>query len=100
MERAKLAGLLKPLPVPSRPWENMSLDFITHLPKVGEFEVILVIVDRFSKYATFISDLKLCSAEIIAQLFFKHIVKLWGIPVSIVSDRDARFTRTFWTELF
>jgi len=100
VDKAKLAGLLEPLPVPSRPWESVSLDFITHLPKVGEFEAILVIVDRFSKYATFISAPKLCSAEMTAQLFFKHIVKLWGVPVSIISDRDARFTGTFWTELF
>ena len=44
VDKAKLAGLLEPLPVPSRPWESVSLDFITHLPKVGEFEAILVIV--------------------------------------------------------
>ena len=70
VERAKIAGLLEPLPVPARPWESVSLDFITHLPKVGEFEAILVIIDRFSKYATFIPTNKVCSAEMTAQLFF------------------------------
>jgi len=100
VERAKIVGLLEPLPVPLRPWESVSMDFITHLSKVGEHEAILVIIDRFSKYATFIATPKLCSAEMTAQLFFKHVVKLWGIPASIVSDRDGRFIGTFWTELF
>ncbi|TYK22323.1 uncharacterized protein E5676_scaffold1428G00330 [Cucumis melo var. makuwa] len=76
------------------------MDFITYLPKVGDFEGILVIIDRFSKYATFIPTTKQCSAEMIAQLFFKHVVKLWGVPTSIVSDTDGRFIGSFWTELF
>ncbi|TYJ97166.1 reverse transcriptase [Cucumis melo var. makuwa] len=76
------------------------MDFITHLPKVGDFEAILVIIDHFSKYATFIPTTKQCSAEMTAQLFFKHVVKLWGVPTSIVSDRDGRFIGSFWTELF
>ncbi|KAA0066511.1 reverse transcriptase [Cucumis melo var. makuwa] len=100
VEKVKVAGLLDPLPVPTRPWKSVSMDFITHLPKVGDFEAILVIIDRFSKYATFIPTTKQCSAEMTAQLFFKHVVKLWGVPKSIVSDRDGRFIGFFWTELF
>ncbi|GMP96988.1 hypothetical protein CsSME_00045408 [Camellia sinensis var. sinensis] len=94
------AGLLEPLPVPKRPWESVSLDFITGLPKVGDIGTILNIVDRFSKYATFIAAPKYVSAEETAQLLFKHIVKYWGVPKSIVSDRDTRFVGNFWTELF
>ncbi|KAA0046442.1 reverse transcriptase [Cucumis melo var. makuwa] len=71
------------------------MDFITHLPKVCDFEAILVIIDRFLKYATFIPTTKQCSAELMAQLFFKHVVKLWGVPTSIVSDRDGRFIGFF-----
>ncbi|TYK01362.1 reverse transcriptase [Cucumis melo var. makuwa] len=100
VEKVKVAGLLDPLPVPTRPWESVSMDFITHLPKVGDFEAILVIIDRFSKYATFIPTTKQCSVEMTAQLFFKHVVKLWGVPTSIVSDKDGRFISSFWTELF
>ena len=100
VERNKIVGLLEPLPVPSRPWKSVSLDFITHLPKVGEIESILVIIDRFSKYATFIPTRKSCSAKATEQLFFRYVVKLWGIPANIVSDCDSRFTGTFWTELF
>ena len=99
-ERKKVAGTLEPLPIPSRPWESVSMDFITGLPKVNDYTSIFVVVDRFSKYATFMAAPKVCSAEVTAQLFLKHIVKLWGLPLDIVSDRDARFTGRFWTALF
>ena len=97
VEKAKISRLLEPLPVPTSPWKSVSLDFITHLPKVGEYEAILVIIDRFSKYATFVPIPKICSIELTAQLFFKHIVKLWGISSSIVSDSDGRFIGKFLT---
>ena len=100
VERSKPAGLLEPLPVPTRPWESISMDFITNLPLTTDCGSILVIVDRFSKYATFIAAPKYCSAEITASLFFKYVVKYWGIPRNIVSDRDSRFTGAFWAELF
>lgn len=90
---------LEPLPVPTRPWESVSMDFISALPKVGDYGSILVVVDRFSKYATFIPAPTFCSAEEAARLFFKHVVKYWGIPQNIVSDRDSRFTGRFWTEI-
>ena len=54
VEKAKVSRLFEPLPVSTRPWESVSLDFITHLPNVGEYDVIFVIVDRFSKYVTFV----------------------------------------------
>ncbi|TYK27740.1 reverse transcriptase [Cucumis melo var. makuwa] len=66
IEKAKVVGLLEPLPVPIRPWECVSMDFFTHLPKVSNFEAILVIIDQFSKYATFIPTTKLCSAELMS----------------------------------
>ncbi|XP_074297249.1 uncharacterized protein LOC141627954 [Silene latifolia] len=79
-EKQKPGGLLNPLPVPTRPWESISMDFISGLPKVGALSVILVIVDRFSKYATFIPLPKACSAEETATMFFRHVVKYWGLP--------------------
>lgn len=90
-----MVGLLEPLLIPTRPWESVSMDFITHLSKVGNHEAILVIIDQFSKYATFIPTSKQCSVELTAQLFFKQVVKLWGVPTSIVSDKDDRFIGTF-----
>ena len=100
VERKKQAGLLDPLPVPTKPWESISLDFISSLPKVGDHGSILVVIDRFSKYATFIPAHKYCTAEETARLIFKNVVKYWGVPQSIISDRDPRFTGSFWRELF
>jgi hypothetical protein len=76
------------------------MDFIVSLPKEDGFSSILVVVDRFSKYATFIPATKESPAEKTAELFVKHIVKYWGVPRTIVSDRDARFTGKFWREVF
>ena len=77
------------------------LDFITNLPKIGgDLTYILVVVDRFSKYVTFIPTPKYCGAEETVRLFFKYVVKYWGVPQHIVSDRDPRFVGTFWSELF
>ncbi|KAL0287106.1 UNVERIFIED_CONTAM: Transposon Ty3-I Gag-Pol polyprotein [Sesamum angustifolium] len=69
------------------------------LPKVGDLGSIIVVVDRLSKYATFIAAPKHFTAERTTHLFFKHVVKYWGLPKDIVSDRDSRFTGVFWTEL-
>ncbi|KAF2297783.1 hypothetical protein GH714_002805 [Hevea brasiliensis] len=96
VDRQKHAGLLQPLLVPTRPWESVSLDFIAGLPKVREYDHILVIIDRFSKYGTFVPMSRYCSTEDTARAFFKHIVKYWGIPKSMVSDRDGRFIGSFW----
>ncbi|KAL0415946.1 UNVERIFIED_CONTAM: Transposon Ty3-I Gag-Pol polyprotein [Sesamum latifolium] len=73
---------------------------ISRLPKVGDLGSIIVVVDRLSKYATFIASPKHVTAEGTAHLFFKHIVKYWGLPKDIVNDRDSRFTDVFRTELF
>ncbi|TYJ99686.1 reverse transcriptase [Cucumis melo var. makuwa] len=86
VEKVKVTRFLKPLLIPTRPWENASMDFITHLSKVDDLEAILVITDQFSKYTTFISTTKLCSAKLTAHLFFKYVVKLWKVPTSIMSD--------------
>ena len=60
----------------------------------------MVVVDRFSKYATFIPTSADCKVDEAAHLFFKNVVKLWGVPRNIISDRDPRFTGKFWRELF
>ncbi|KAE8715253.1 Detected protein of unknown function [Hibiscus syriacus] len=100
IEAKKPAGLLQPLPIPERPWESISMDFIIGLPKTDGLSSIMVVVDRFSKYATFIPASKVCPAVEAARLFLKHVVKYWGMPKTIISDRDTRFTGRFWTELF
>ncbi|KAH6770631.1 hypothetical protein C2S52_015434 [Perilla frutescens var. hirtella] len=74
VDRHKKVGLLEPFSIPSRPWDSVSMDFITCLPKVGDLDAIVVVVDRFLKYATFVPAPKTIIAEETAQLFFKHIV--------------------------
>ena len=76
------------------------MDFIIGLPKSEDNNSIIVVVDRFSKYATFIVAPTDCTTEETTRLFLKHVVKYWGLPKYIISDRDPRFTRKFWTELF
>ena len=86
VEQRQPGGLLEPLPTSSRPWECLTMDFITHLPKSDGCGSIFVVVDRFTKYATFIPAPVECIAEVAARLFLKHVVKYWGVPRSIVSD--------------
>jgi transposase InsO family protein len=93
------AGLLLPLPVPSSVWSDIGMDFIEALPRVAGKTVILTIVDRFSKYAHFVPLSHPYSAESVAQAFFTEVVRLHGLPQSIVSDRDPVFTSRFWAEL-
>lgn len=92
----KQAELLEPLPIPERPWANVSMDIISALPKARKIGSIMVVVDNFSMYAAPTN----CTVEETTRLFVLHIVKYWGIPENIVSDRGPHFTRRFWIEVF
>jgi transposase InsO family protein len=98
-EQLHPAGLLLPLPVPQGVWTDIAMDFVEALPRVKGKSVILTVVDRFSKYAHFLPLAHPYSAETVTQAFFTDIVRLHGIPQSIVSDRDPVFTSNFWREL-
>ncbi|KAL4028406.1 hypothetical protein IC575_011602 [Cucumis melo] len=98
--RQKQAGLLQPLSVPKWKWENVSMDFITGLPRtLRGLTVIWVVVDRLTKSAHFVPGKSTYTASKWAQLYMSEILRLHGVPVSIVSDRDARFTSKFWKGL-
>ncbi|XP_048339019.1 zinc finger protein ZFP2-like, partial [Sphaerodactylus townsendi] len=89
-------GLLKPLPVPSRPWEVISMDFITDLPESQGNTVLWVVVDLFSKQAHFVPCTSIPSAPKLARLFIQHIYRLHSSPNKVVSDRGPQFVSKFW----
>jgi len=74
--------------------------FVEGLPLSHTFNAILVVVDRFTKYAHFVPLKHPFTAPQIAQLVFDNIVKLHGLPIAIVTDRDRIFVSAFWKELF
>ena len=91
--RHKPYGSLQPLPVPERPWKEISLDWIVSLPpsrtSTGEeFNSILVIVDRYTKMARFLPTRSDATAPEFAELFYREIELKFGAPTGIVSDRD------------
>ncbi|GJP72592.1 hypothetical protein CLOP_g3324, partial [Closterium sp. NIES-67] len=98
--KQKKAGLLQPLPVPEQPWQVVSLDFITGLPPTtSSHDAILVVIDKFSKMRHFIPTHTTARTEETAQLFVRHIISQHGIPTTLISDRDPKFTSKFWKEL-
>ena len=96
-ETCKPAGLLRPLPIPVRPWLDISINFVEGLPKSQQKDVILVVVYRFSKYVQFIPLAHPYTASRVAALYMEFVFKLHWMPSSIVSDIDPIFTSHFWT---
>lgn len=100
VEHVHPAGLLKPLDIPDIPWSCISMDFIEALPNSNGKEVILVVIDRLTKYAHFIALSHPYTVEQIVAVFMDNIVRLHGFPKEIISDRDRIFTSTLYQQIF
>lgn len=99
-ETSKQKGLLCPIPIPERKWQQVTTDLVTDLPESKGYTAVAVFVDRLTKYCKFAPCTKEVTAEGYAQLFFDNVFRSYGLPESIISDRDPRFMSRFWTELF
>lgn len=92
-------GLLQSLPMPEWKWDMITMDFVTGLPMCEEKDSVWVIVDRLTKWAHFVPMNKKDGTEKLAEIYVQQIVHYHGVPVSIVSDQDSKFTSGFWKAL-
>ena len=90
--RGAATGFLQPLEIPAKPFEDISLDLITGLPKANGKDAILVVVDKLTKYVQFIVTTTEVTALQTAELLLKHVVKYFGLPTRIISDHNPRWT--------
>jgi hypothetical protein len=95
----KPQGLLRTLPIPSKPWESVGMDFLGPFPPSEGSNYLLVVICRLTSMVHLIPTRTDARAVDVAQLFYRHVWRLHGLPKSIVSDRDSKFTSAFWREL-
>ncbi|MGH2639958.1 MAG: reverse transcriptase domain-containing protein, partial [Rhabdochlamydiaceae bacterium] len=94
-------GLAKAIAPPPRRWDQVTMDFITDLPRTASGnDTIVVVVDKYSKMIHCIPTTITVDAPAVARLFYDNIVRIHGLPSSIISDRDPRFTSSFWRQLW
>jgi hypothetical protein len=100
VEHDRPVGKLQPLLIPEWKWEHITIDFVSGLPmgKKGN-DAIWVIVDRLMKSALFLPMKIMDSVDKLAKLYVNEVVRLHGVPMSIVTNRDPRFTSRLWLSL-
>jgi len=91
--------MLQPIPIPSQPFEVVSMDFIPELPESNGYNNILVIVNKLTKYAIFIPTTTTITEKGSAELFIQHVITQYGIPRQVISDRETRWKGEFWKEI-
>ena len=92
---SKPRGLLHNLPIPDRPWQSIGMDFLGPLPKSNNFDYLLVIIDQLTSQVHLLPTTTTIATKGIVWIVLKEVVRLHGIPESIVFDRDAQFTSVF-----
>jgi hypothetical protein len=97
--RDKTPGLLRPLPVPLRPWKDISMDFKDFPTAQNGMDAVVVFIDRLSKRPISIPCYQTCTAKDLATLYCVHVLRYFGPPDTIVSDRGPQFISAFWNEL-
>ena len=97
--RHKPYGLLKQLPIPEKPWNSISMDFIEQLPDSSGFTAILVVIDRLSKQGIFIPTYDTITSPDLARLFLLHVFSKHGVPSHVTSDRGTEFVSHFFRSL-
>ena len=93
-------GTLIPNPIPHRPYESISMDFIVNLPKSDLFNVIWVVVDKFTKHVQFVPIMMGLTAADFTEIFVRIVASQFRLPDLIISDRDAMWTSEFWRSVF
>ena len=99
-DNRKKAGVLQPIPLPERPWQQITTDLVTDLPESDGKTAVAVFVDRLTKMVHFFPCTKEVTATEYARLFVNQVFRLHGMPEVIISDRDPRFVSKFWGEMF
>ena len=92
-------GVLRPLPIPERPWNDIAMDFIVGLPLSQGYDAILNVNDRLTGMRHLIPCTKETGSEDLAWLYLKEVFRLHGLPLSIISDRGPQFISEFWKAL-
>ncbi|XP_069154406.1 uncharacterized protein [Solanum lycopersicum] len=99
-EHQKPGGVTQRMPIPEWKWERIAMDFVVGLPcTLGKFDAIWVIVDRLTKSAHFVPVQTTYNSEKLAKIYIREIVRLHGVPISIISDRGTQFTSHFWRSM-
>src|SRR6266481_866688 len=95
----KPSGLLHSLPILNWPWQSIGMDFMGPLPMSSNYDYLLVVIDRLTSQVHLLPTTTRVTSKEVAWTFLKEIVRLHGVPDSIVSDRNMKFTSSFWKEL-